>query len=184
MVFFVVREHHHPNRPIRMEMMMLLLLTLSIIAPTVYGNEIIATYEWQKVGPTDTLPAGLEIRMDLSGGGKWARLPPKEIENGNPKADVAHEKRCGPSCQERQRDRAEKRRAAGFLLREPKHNDQRRDQEMEWESSSHHHRQQQSSSSVFSMLWQVSIFGLGIAMGVGITSSLRKARTSGEMHEH
>lgn len=34
------------------------------------AKELIATNEWQKVGPNETLPAGLEIRMDLKNGGK------------------------------------------------------------------------------------------------------------------
>jgi hypothetical protein len=70
----------------------------------VHGKELIATAEWQRVGPSDTLPAGLEIRMDLSGtGGKWARLLPPSV----PEQEVLEHStpRCGPDCKERQRQR-------------------------------------------------------------------------------
>lgn len=40
------------------------------------GAELEPTYEWQTVPPLATVPAGLEIRMDLSGGSKTARIPP------------------------------------------------------------------------------------------------------------
>lgn len=154
----------------------LLLILPFFLAPIVSAKEIIATHEWQKVGPTDTVPTGLEIRMDLSGGGKWARLPPKEIEDGNTNIEaVPHKKRCGPSCMERQQERAEKRRAAGFLLREPRHN-QRREQEIPIAEFNH-----PSLNSNSSMLQQAGILLVGVTIGVGVTTRFR--RRSG-LHEH
>jgi hypothetical protein len=41
----------------------------------VESKEIVATHEWQRLGENDTLPAGLHVRMDLSTGEKWAKLP-------------------------------------------------------------------------------------------------------------
>ena len=105
------------------------LLLLCVCRFGAHAKEIIATNEWQKVGPTDTVPAGLEIRMDLSGGGKWARLPPPEEEEDI--SQPPHAKHCGPSCKERQKQRAEKRRAAGFKLREASHTTRRRQHEEE-----------------------------------------------------
>ena len=158
---------------------LLLYLTALLLLDTTTAKEIIASYEWQKVGPTDTLPAGLEIRMDLgSEGGTWARLPPKEINDGNSDhQNVVHKKRCGPSCKERQKERAEKRRAAGFFLREP----------------THHHQQQQQdrreqeivvpSNHDTSISWQQAvIFFVGLSVGVGVTTQLR-GRQNG-LHEH
>lgn len=127
------------------------------------GKELIATYEWQRVGPDDTLPAGLEIRMDLSGGGKWARLPPKEVNPPHPDPPTStHVKRCGPSCKERQRLRAEKRRSAGFLLREPRRAQQEQDQEFVHGSS---------SSSLYH---EAGVLLVGIVIGVGAAMRVRK----------
>lgn len=67
------------------------------------AREIVATNDWQPVGPHDTLPAGLEIRMDLTKGGKWARLMQPEQEPA-----PAHHPRCGPSCHARQQERRRK----------------------------------------------------------------------------
>ena len=43
--------------------------------PSVLAKEIEATHEWQLIGENDTLPAGLHIRMDMTTGQKWAKLP-------------------------------------------------------------------------------------------------------------
>lgn len=79
----------------------------------VYGKEIVATKEWQRVGPGDTLPAGLEIRMDLSTGEKWARLipPNEETQESSEQANHPHTPRCGPSCKARQEERRRRRQA-------------------------------------------------------------------------
>lgn len=79
-------------------------------------TEIVATNDWQAIGPNDTLPAGLEIRMDMTTGGKWARLPqPSAVEDTN----MHHEKHCDEACRERQRLRRE----AGKFLRGGSHHD-------------------------------------------------------------
>lgn len=145
-----------------MVQLLLLLLLPSRVLVLVNGKELIATHEWQKVGPTDTLPAGLEIRMDLSGGGKWARLLPEEIDPPHPLVAQEHVKRCGPSCKERQRVRAETRRASGYLLREPQH--RRRDQEVQEEPLPH-------SSSFYS---EAGLFLVGLTVGVGVATRVRK----------
>jgi hypothetical protein len=84
---------------------LLLLLYNDVAITAITAKEIIATNEWQKVGPTDTLPAGLEIRMDLSGGGNWARLPQLEIDPPLIAEQKHHDARCGPSCKQRQQER-------------------------------------------------------------------------------
>ena len=69
------------------------------------AKELVATHEWQRVGPHDTLPAGLEIRMDLEHGGTWARLiptpPQEESDDKQQQQEPPHAHRCGPSCHER-----------------------------------------------------------------------------------
>jgi len=52
----------------------LVLLLLLVFLTVVQSKEIIATNEWQLIKEGDTVPAGLHIRMDLSTGGKWAKL--------------------------------------------------------------------------------------------------------------
>ena len=39
------------------------------------AKEIVATNEWQKLGENDTIPAGLHVKMDITTGEKWAKLP-------------------------------------------------------------------------------------------------------------
>lgn len=127
-----------------------------------HAKEIIATNEWQKVGPTDTVPAGLEIRMDLSGGGKWARLPPEEEEDIS---QPPHAKHCGPSCKERQKQRAEKRRAAGFKLREASHTTRRRQHEEEELSE---------FGESPSILHVAGVLMLGLTIGLGVATRFRR----------
>ena len=78
----------------------------------VAAKEIVATHEWQKIKDGDTLPAGLEIRMNLGEeGGKWARLPPSsdtdkrekqsDVGTANQQQQPHNPPRCGPSCKER-----------------------------------------------------------------------------------
>lgn len=38
-------------------------------------GELRPTYEWQTVQPLQSVPAGLEIHLDLNGGGRLARIP-------------------------------------------------------------------------------------------------------------
>mmetsp|Transcript_73605 Transcript_73605/g.137554 ORF Transcript_73605/g.137554 Transcript_73605/m.137554 type:complete len:92 (-) Transcript_73605:35-310(-) len=42
-----------------------------------YRPIFVPSTEWQQVTDDMVCPPGLEYRMDLSGGGKWARLLPK-----------------------------------------------------------------------------------------------------------
>jgi len=42
--------------------------------------EIEATHEWQRIGENDTVAAGMHIRMDLTTGEKWVKLPDTEEE--------------------------------------------------------------------------------------------------------
>mmetsp|Transcript_4496 Transcript_4496/g.10787 ORF Transcript_4496/g.10787 Transcript_4496/m.10787 type:complete len:624 (-) Transcript_4496:60-1931(-) len=39
------------------------------------AKEIVATNEWQKLGENDTIPAGLHVKMDISTGERWAKIP-------------------------------------------------------------------------------------------------------------
>jgi hypothetical protein len=55
----------------------LLLACLSLIHPCV-GEEVELTNEWQLLGENDTVPAGAHIRMDLTNGGRWAKLSTEE----------------------------------------------------------------------------------------------------------
>lgn len=81
-----------------------IIIDLLLLPFPAQSREIVATREWQEIGPGDTLPAGLEIRMDLDKGGTWARLPEEE-----PKAEEIHH--CDSNCKER----LAKRRQAGSL---------------------------------------------------------------------
>eukprot|EP00550_Attheya_septentrionalis_P007833 CAMPEP_0198286064 /NCGR_PEP_ID=MMETSP1449-20131203/5223_1 /TAXON_ID=420275 /ORGANISM="Attheya septentrionalis, Strain CCMP2084" /LENGTH=580 /DNA_ID=CAMNT_0043983683 /DNA_START=324 /DNA_END=2066 /DNA_ORIENTATION=+ len=44
-----------------------------LISNAVEAKEIEATSEWTLLGPNDTVPAGLHIRMDMTTGEKWAK---------------------------------------------------------------------------------------------------------------
>lgn len=47
----------------------------------VVAKEIEATKEWQRLGENDTVPAGLHIRMDMTTGEKWAKLPDNDEDD-------------------------------------------------------------------------------------------------------
>ncbi|KAL3761333.1 hypothetical protein ACHAWU_000467 [Discostella pseudostelligera] len=53
----------------------------------VESKEIVATHEWQRLGENDTLPAGLHVKLDLSTGEKWAKLPSDDDEDNNDDGD-------------------------------------------------------------------------------------------------
>ena len=91
------KTNHHRRRLV-VCVLLLLLGLLPQHALVVSGKELVATHEWQRVGPDETLPAGLEIRMDLDQGGTWVRLPPDKEKESQP---PHHPHRCGPSCHER-----------------------------------------------------------------------------------
>lgn len=77
------------------------------LLPLASSIEIVATNDWQRVGVNDTVPAGLEIRMDLSKHETWVRLIQEEEEKEEEEEPVpSKKKRCGPSCKDRQRARA------------------------------------------------------------------------------
>lgn len=171
-----------------------LLAALALLPTTTRANEIIATFEWQKLGPSDTVPVGLEIRMDLGGGGKWARLPPPPPEEDSTPTTmeqqdkqhqqqqqqqeavpIHHKDRCGPSCKERQNERAERRRAAGFRLRGPRDS-----------SSSISLNDIAKNIALASSLLRGGIFIVfGLLIGVGMATRLRTRRSaSNGLHEH
>eukprot|EP00977_Amphora_coffeiformis_P000623 scaffold140_cov163-Amphora_coffeaeformis.AAC.4 len=110
------RGYTRPSRSVRWpfpaKLLMWLLLLSLLFSSQAAASEIVPSDEWQRLGPNDTVPAGLEIRMDLGGnGGTWARKIRNEQHQHQP--NLPHPKRCGPSCKERQ----SKRRAQGFRLR-------------------------------------------------------------------
>ena len=45
------------------------------------AKEIVATNEWQKLGENDTIPAGLHVKMDISTGERWAKIPSDDDED-------------------------------------------------------------------------------------------------------
>merc|ERR1719253_57448 len=52
------------------------------------AKEIAATNEWQLLSENDTIPAGLHVRMDLSTGEKWAKIPEDEERDEDVEAAV------------------------------------------------------------------------------------------------
>jgi hypothetical protein len=134
-------------------LLLLLLFFFDHNNDVVIAKEIIATNEWQKVGPTDTLPAGLEIRMDLSGGGNWARLPQPEIDPPQIAEQKHHDERCGPSCKQRQQERR-----AGL-----RGSHRRREQVV---SSSYNYDSDRGATTSWSdamTLLMILVFGVGVA---------------------
>jgi hypothetical protein len=60
----------------QMWMMPLILLAVCLLATVqVYSKEIEATHEWQALGVNDTVAAGMHIRIDMTTGEKWVKLP-------------------------------------------------------------------------------------------------------------
>lgn len=55
------------------------------------AKEITATNEWQLLGENDTVPAGLHIKVDLSTGEKWAKLPDDGDDDESIKAAAVDE---------------------------------------------------------------------------------------------
>jgi hypothetical protein len=60
-------------------MMMALVLAaaclLPLIVQVVHSKEIEATHEWQALGVNDTVAAGMHIRIDMTTGEKWVKIP-------------------------------------------------------------------------------------------------------------
>ena len=52
-----------------------LFAVISFLPAGVEAREIVATDEWQKLGENDTIPAGLHVKIDITTGEKWAKLP-------------------------------------------------------------------------------------------------------------
>lgn len=50
-------------------------LLLSTFCSVVVAKEIEVTKEWQRLGENDTVPAGMHIRMDMTTGEKWVKIP-------------------------------------------------------------------------------------------------------------
>eukprot|EP00568_Trieres_chinensis_P009238 CAMPEP_0183292812 /NCGR_PEP_ID=MMETSP0160_2-20130417/1729_1 /TAXON_ID=2839 ORGANISM="Odontella Sinensis, Strain Grunow 1884" /NCGR_SAMPLE_ID=MMETSP0160_2 /ASSEMBLY_ACC=CAM_ASM_000250 /LENGTH=83 /DNA_ID=CAMNT_0025453825 /DNA_START=263 /DNA_END=514 /DNA_ORIENTATION=- len=61
---------------------------------TTSAKEIKATKEWTLIGENDTLPAGLHIRINLSTGEKWAKIPDNDDDDGSKEPIVVE---VGPS---------------------------------------------------------------------------------------
>jgi hypothetical protein len=105
----IIRRYRHGFVSLSGSHTKLLLMLWAAVSSSigcVDAKELVATTEWQRVGPDDTLPAGLEIRMDLSGtGGKWARLLPPSVPEDHGVLLEPSTPRCGPDCKERQRQR-------------------------------------------------------------------------------
>ena len=58
--------------------MLIVVLLLCCIVVPVIGKEIVATHEWQILGENDTVAAGMHVRIDLSTGEKWVKIPEDE----------------------------------------------------------------------------------------------------------
>lgn len=56
--------------------------TLVLLIWTVSAKEIEATNEWQLLGENDTIPAGMHVRMDMTTGEKWVKLPDDDDGDG------------------------------------------------------------------------------------------------------
>ncbi len=75
------RPHHRPSTSKSTKLKHLAILLLSIHLRNTFqitAKEITATNEWQLLQENDTIPAGLHVRVDLSTGEKWAKLPATE----------------------------------------------------------------------------------------------------------
>jgi len=57
-----------------------LFAVISFLPAGIEAREIVATNEWQKLSENDTVPAGLHVKIDITTGEKWAKLP-SEDEN-------------------------------------------------------------------------------------------------------
>jgi nucleotide exchange factor SIL1 len=49
---------------------------------TVLAKEVEVTKEWQLLGETDTIPAGMHVRMDMTTGEKWVKLIDEDEDDG------------------------------------------------------------------------------------------------------
>ena len=59
-------------------------LILSLLSQAAFGlpvKEFIPSHEWQFVDEDVAIPCGLEVKMDLDKGGRWARYPPGKNHN-------------------------------------------------------------------------------------------------------
>ncbi|KAL7528592.1 hypothetical protein ACHAXR_002524 [Thalassiosira sp. AJA248-18] len=79
------------SKPIRL--LRAIILGIAIISPSilVQSKEIIPTHEWQLLSEDDTIPAGLHVRMDLSTGEKWAKLPTDDKRDEGIRAAIHHD---------------------------------------------------------------------------------------------
>ncbi|KAL7434309.1 hypothetical protein ACHAXM_003978, partial [Skeletonema potamos] len=66
-----------------------LFLSCSGLLLQISAKEITATSEWQLLGENDTIPAGLHVRVDLSTGEKWAKLPNDDDAEADEKIKAA-----------------------------------------------------------------------------------------------
>ncbi|KAK1741197.1 putative nucleotide exchange factor [Skeletonema marinoi] len=83
------KRPHRPSTASTTKTLAILLLSLSLHLNhqlTISAKEITATNEWQLLQENDTIPAGLHVRMDLSTGEKWAKLPSSDENEESIKA--------------------------------------------------------------------------------------------------
>ncbi len=45
------------------------------------AKEVEVTKEWQRLGENDTIPAGMHVRMDMTTGEKWVKIPDEEDDS-------------------------------------------------------------------------------------------------------
>lgn len=53
--------------------------------------EVVVTKEWQQLGENDTIPAGMHVRMDMTTGEKWVKLPDETDDDSHMLAAVVQE---------------------------------------------------------------------------------------------
>mmetsp|Transcript_12836 Transcript_12836/g.19789 ORF Transcript_12836/g.19789 Transcript_12836/m.19789 type:complete len:642 (+) Transcript_12836:123-2048(+) len=73
------KRPHRPSKSTKLLATAILLLSIHLHLHQhnlqITAKEINATNEWQLLQENDTIPAGLHVRVDLSTGEKWAKLP-------------------------------------------------------------------------------------------------------------
>ena len=67
----------------------LLLLLSCLLTSVCVGDEVELTNEWQLLGENDTLPKGAHVRMDLSTGGRWAKLNQDDDQENQVEIDAS-----------------------------------------------------------------------------------------------
>ena len=63
----------------------------SVFQPA-HAKEIVATTEWQVLADNETLPAGLHVKVNLSTGEKWVKIPTDDSRDDSIKAAIYGDK--------------------------------------------------------------------------------------------